>query len=237
VRTVISVDGAKPDVEAARKHGLRYVHLPIGYDGVPEEKTLALAKALRELPGPHYIHCHHGKHRGPTAAAVACVAAGKLDTEGALRVLATMGTGERYRGLWAAAREAKRLDTSAVSLEFREIAPVPPLMEAMVALDQAFENLGTAKKAGWTTPKDHPDVDPPHEALRAREIVTEILRTVDPKARPADYQAWMKACLDAAAELETALRAKSKEVDVLYAKLRKTCSDCHTPYRNTPKKR
>src|SRR5688572_4221378 len=41
VRTVISVDGAKPDVVAAREHGLRYVHLPIGYDGVPAEKMLA----------------------------------------------------------------------------------------------------------------------------------------------------------------------------------------------------
>src|SRR4051812_22126541 len=34
VRTVLSVDGARPEVERARKHGLRYVHLPIGYDGV-----------------------------------------------------------------------------------------------------------------------------------------------------------------------------------------------------------
>src|SRR4051794_20430730 len=29
VRTVISVDGAAPDVERARRFGLRYVHLPV----------------------------------------------------------------------------------------------------------------------------------------------------------------------------------------------------------------
>src|SRR5262245_5214765 len=33
VKTIISVDGAKPDAEAAGRHGLRYVHLPFGYDG------------------------------------------------------------------------------------------------------------------------------------------------------------------------------------------------------------
>ena len=33
--TVVSVDGARPDVETAAKYGLRYVHGPLGYEGVP----------------------------------------------------------------------------------------------------------------------------------------------------------------------------------------------------------
>src|SRR5690606_18255679 len=37
VKTIVSVDGAKPDLELAKKHGLRYVHIPIGYDGVGAE--------------------------------------------------------------------------------------------------------------------------------------------------------------------------------------------------------
>src|SRR4051812_27897995 len=38
VRTIVSVDGAAPDVGTARRYGLRYVHLPITYSGVtPEE--------------------------------------------------------------------------------------------------------------------------------------------------------------------------------------------------------
>src|SRR3984893_602801 len=52
IQTVISVDGARPDVETAHKFGLRYVHLPIGYDGVPPEQGLRIAKAVRDLPGP-----------------------------------------------------------------------------------------------------------------------------------------------------------------------------------------
>src|SRR5262245_49209462 len=61
-KTIISVDGAKPDIELAHKYGMRYVHIPIGYDGVPDDKSRAIAKAIDELPGPIYVHCHHGKH-------------------------------------------------------------------------------------------------------------------------------------------------------------------------------
>ena len=78
IKTVISVDGAKPDVPLAEKYGLQYVHLPHSYDGVPEQRAKELAKAVRDLPGPIYIHCHHGKHRSPAASAVACVGAGMI---------------------------------------------------------------------------------------------------------------------------------------------------------------
>src|SRR5262249_10275117 len=74
VKTVISVDGSQPDVEAARRNGLRYVHLPVGYDGIPRDQAILLVAAIRDLPGPVFVHCHHGKHRGPAAAAVCALA-------------------------------------------------------------------------------------------------------------------------------------------------------------------
>ena len=46
VRTVISVDGAVPDVARAARFGLRYVHLPIGYDGFDEARKLELVRAV-----------------------------------------------------------------------------------------------------------------------------------------------------------------------------------------------
>src|SRR5436189_6043349 len=46
VKTIISVDGAKPDVPLAEKYGLRYVHLPHGYGGVPDDRVKELAKAV-----------------------------------------------------------------------------------------------------------------------------------------------------------------------------------------------
>ena len=60
IKTIISVDGSKPDVEAARKFGLKYVHLPIGYDGVATNRLAELTKVTSEVSGPYFVHCHHG---------------------------------------------------------------------------------------------------------------------------------------------------------------------------------
>lgn len=144
VKTVISVDGAQPDVELARKHGLRYVHLPHGYDGIPGERVRELAKAVRDLPGPIYIHCHHGQHRSPAAAAVACVSAGLIGPESALAVLATAGTSPNYRGLYQSAQSAQRLDDKLLDElrpEFPETASLPPIADAMVQIERTHEHL------------------------------------------------------------------------------------------------
>ncbi len=108
VRTVISVDGAAPDIETARKHGLRYIHLPHGYDGVPEARGLELAKAINEIEGPIYIHCHHGKHRSPAATAVACIVSGRISNIDGKALLELAGTNPNYRGLWSRSRAPKR---------------------------------------------------------------------------------------------------------------------------------
>src|SRR5262245_39148534 len=138
VKTVISVDGAKPDVALAKKHGLRYVHLPHGYNGISTERVMELAKAVRDLPGPVYIHCHHGKHRSPAAAAVACVGAGLLESSAAEPFLKAAGTSENYPGLYSSAREARRFEKrllDELASEFPETAKIPPFAEAMVALE------------------------------------------------------------------------------------------------------
>ena len=71
VKTIVNVDGATPKLEMAQKYGLDYIHIPIGYDGITAEQSAAMVRVMREREGPFYFHCHHGKHRGPTAAAVA----------------------------------------------------------------------------------------------------------------------------------------------------------------------
>lgn len=246
IKLVITVDGAKPDLEAAKKYGLRYVHLPIGYDGVSPERTKELAKAIEELPGPIYIHCHHGKHRGPAAAAAACVVAGKLTNDEAIASMKTLGTGENYTGLWADVRKAKTAtaeELAAFKVEYREVAPVPAMAEAMVHVDMAFEHLTDCKAAGWKQPKDHPDLDPPHEALKLRELYTEIMRTDDFKGRPEDFKMLMVEGQKLAQALEDELSARKKEkfegpiekLNAGYKALKDNCSACHKPYRNAPK--
>jgi hypothetical protein len=71
---------------------------------VPEDRIKELAKAVRELEGPVYIHCHHGKHRSPAASAVACVAAGLIAPQSALAILEAAGTSSADRPLFVVSR-------------------------------------------------------------------------------------------------------------------------------------
>src|SRR5699024_743027 len=98
VQTIISVDGITHDAANAGTLGVRYVHRPVGTDAVPADSGKEIAKAIRELPGPIYIHCHHGKHRSAAAVAVACVFAGDIPASQAEAVLDTFGTGLNYKG-------------------------------------------------------------------------------------------------------------------------------------------
>lgn len=244
VKTVISVDGAKPDVELARKHGLRYVHLPHGYDGIPEQRAKELAKAVRDLPGPIYIHCHHGKHRSPAAATVACVEIGLLQPSDGLSVLKTAGTSEHYRGLYQSAESARRLDDAlldALDVEFRETVELPPLAEGMVALEHTFDHLKTIAAAGWKPTRQHPDIDPPHEALLLREHFTELLRTDEVKRQPERFQQWLQESETASGEIETVLRQSTEaappDLTLLTGKFEvvtKNCTACHREYRDVP---
>jgi protein tyrosine phosphatase (PTP) superfamily phosphohydrolase (DUF442 family) len=246
VKTVISVDGATPDVAAAKKYGLRYVHLPHGYDGVPEDRAKELAKAVRDLPGAVYIHCHHGKHRSPAASAVACVSAGLLDPALAETVLTTAGTSEGYRGLYASARGAKRFDDKLLDelqAEFPETAKIPPLAAAMVELEHTHDHLKSVEAAGWKSPPDHPDIDPAHEALLLREHFTEMLRTDAVKEQPEGFQVLLRTSEVAAQELETALRywkdagmkgSPPAAAAQAFERVTAQCKACHTTYRDVP---
>src|SRR5262245_44975106 len=241
VKTIISVDGMAPDVAAAKKHGLRYVHLPHGYDGVPSGRGMELAKAVRDLPGPIYIHCHHGKHRSPAAAAVACVAAGLIDPSAAETILKTAGTSAAYQGLYQSAREARRLDDKLLDelkADFPERAAVPPLAEAMVAVEKSHEHLTQIAAAGWKAPPQHPDLDPAHEALLLREHFTELMRHESVKTKPPAFQSALADSERAAKQLERALTGQSpaERLTAAFQQVSRGCVDCHRVFRDVPLK-
>jgi protein tyrosine phosphatase (PTP) superfamily phosphohydrolase (DUF442 family) len=245
VKTIVSVDGAKPAVAAAKKYGLRYVHIPVGYNGISRDHGLQLAKAVKYLSGPFYIHCHHGKHRGPAAAAVALMCADeKCGVAAALAVLKSAGTDPRYTGLFKSVQEFKPptpADLTQVPADLPETVPVAGLVQAMVAIDHAFDNLKMARAASWKTPQDHPDIDPPHEALQLMEGYAEMLRLPQVAQRPADFRMWASEGLAHAKKLEMLLRsAKDKKVDVansaeqVYLQVAAVCTRCHAKYRDAP---
>jgi len=238
VKTIITVDGAKPDVAAARQHGIRYVHLPFGYDGVPTNQAARLVKAAETLPGPIFVHCHHGLHRGPAGAAVICMGLDSWTPAQADAWLKLAGTSTNYPGLYRTVEafqppSAEILKT--ISDDFPETSPVPPLADIMVQIDQRVDHLKLIKDAGYKSPASNPDLDPPHEALLLDELFKELARSPIGEKRGADFQARLARAEQAASEFHESLAARpvvALKASSAFQRLNDTCAACHKAHRN-----
>jgi protein tyrosine phosphatase (PTP) superfamily phosphohydrolase (DUF442 family) len=232
VKTVVSVDGARPQTELAARYGLRYVHIPIGYDGVPDEAGKSLARVMHEAEDPIYFHCHHGKHRGPAAAAVACVASGAADGEAALEILRRAGTSEGYAGLWRDVENFQPPADDEVLPDLVSVAEVGSMATAMAQIDRAKDNLALAKEAKWSAVEDHPDIVAAQEAIILREGLHETGRHLT-----ADYdQAFANLLAESEAiaiDLEAAIKSgQHAAADQHFNKLITSCKSCHVKYRD-----
>ena len=235
IKTVITVDGEKPDLKTARKFGMRYVHLPFGYDACPVPTANMIAKAVRDLPGPVYMHCHHGKNRSPAGAAMARIALDGITNAEAVQELERAGTGKNYTGLYAdvrAYRPPTKAELDALPSRFPEIAPTPPMVEPMVQIQRRFDTLLRLQKNGW---KKEPAVDAAYEALQLQELYTELNRTDEVKKHRADFRQWMSEGEAAGKTLEASLRAgRLEEAGLALGKVAAGCGSCHAKYRNVP---
>jgi len=253
VRTIVSVDGARPDFILARQFGLRYVHLPHGYDGIPPERVVELARAVRDLDGPVYVHCHHGKHRSPAASAVACVAAGMINAHQAQRVLQIAGTDPNYIGLFRSIANARLIDKQeldAYEVRFPEVSELPPMAEAMVGFGETFDHLKRVFEAGWRSPASHPDLNPDHEALMLREHFTEMLRADYVMDKPPGFLELLREGEGLTRQLESELRQRSAiagtdrigsgridsdtSLTRQFRAIESNCTDCHRRFRDVP---
>jgi protein tyrosine phosphatase (PTP) superfamily phosphohydrolase (DUF442 family) len=235
-KTVVSVDGAMPDVATAKKYGLRYVHVPMQYSGVKPDEEAKLAKAVETSDGPVYIHCHHGKHRSPAATGAVCVGLGLMTPEQALAEMKNSGTDPKYEGLYRDVMNAKRLTPEqlrAVPAELPEAVKPEGIAEAMVHVDERWEHLKDSKSEKWGVPSKSPDVDPPHEARMLWEGYREIARLADAKEHGEKVLAGLTEAEEAAKELEAALRAKNTEAaSTAFDRGAKACSSCHKKFRD-----
>ncbi|MCC7377351.1 MAG: hypothetical protein IT581_22000 [Verrucomicrobiales bacterium] len=246
VRTLLSVDGSTPDVATAHQFGMKYVHLPHGYDGIPNDLQVRLAKAGQSLPGPIYVHCHHGKHRGPVAAAVLCLAEGRWDTPIAERWLQAAGTSPQYAGLYEVVRRFQRPTAESLKLaspDFPEVSKVPGLVEAMVDIDLRWDHLKLVQKAGYAVPTSHPDLQPPQEAVLLWEHYREARRWPETQSRGTNFVRQLETSETLATNLEQQLRAWSSQpspdlraqLDASMARIGKACIDCHREHRDPSK--
>jgi protein tyrosine phosphatase (PTP) superfamily phosphohydrolase (DUF442 family) len=237
IKTVVSVDGAKPDLEAAKKHGLRYVHLPIGYDGVPAARSRELAAALALLPGPTYMHCHHGKHRSAGALATAAVMLGELDADEAMARMKVSGTAADYKGLWRDVAGAKKCAPYQLGIDptqLPEVATVSGMVHVMSQVDEVNDLLKSAAKAKWQVPADHPDLVPAAEAMRLRDLFGALEHDKDCLAASADFRTILTEARTSARALAEALGPGGDATarDQHFAAIGKSCKDCHVRFRD-----
>lgn len=238
IKTVISVDGAKPDVETAARFGIRYVHLPIGYDGVPTNQALRLVKAAETLPGPIYVHCHHGLHRGPSGAAVICMALEGWTPEQADGWLKLAGTATNYLGLYRSVEQFHPPTPEVlknVSTDFPAQSDVSPLAEVMIEIDGRVDHLKLIKQAGYKTPPSSPDLEPEHEALLLHELFKELLRSPAIEKRGQDFRDKLTQTEEAANSLHLDMLMNPfdpKRADAAFQHMNESCAACHKAYRN-----
>ncbi|MCC6145017.1 MAG: hypothetical protein IT368_14525 [Candidatus Hydrogenedentes bacterium] len=229
IRTVVSVDAQGPDTAAAEARGMRYVHIPIGYNSLPAAQVAAVKKVLEECPRPIYFHCHHGVHRGPAMAAIALRLEPGGTSEAATKVLERAGTSPDYPALWKAVAELDPSSVSSAGVTLHSRAPVPPFPEAMAHIDRAWDGVKACREAGWKTPADQPDLVPVREAQTLEDL---LARCAAPAELAADvrFEALLAASRASAAGVAEALEAGT-DPEGEFAALGLSCKDCHKVYR------
>ncbi len=235
--TAINVDGAPPGPAAARA-GLRVVHVPIGYAGIEDDQALRIVRAAQLSEGPVYVHCHHGKHRGPAAAMLVRIALHGLSTEQGSADLRLSGCSPHYQGLYATVAGFERPSASALSAVDPSalVSRVAPsnVLESMLDLDEFVERLRVHGAADWRPSAEHPDATPAHDALLLREGLRELGRLQTDREGDAQYETFLSSAEDAAAALERELRASSRAdtADEALRQVGVACTACHESFRD-----
>lgn len=242
VRTIVTVDGSTPDVETARKFALRYVHLPVGYDGIGRDQATRIVAAVRTMPGPVFVHCHHGMHRGPAAAALCGIANEGWSKDAADAWMRRAGTSPDYRGLFATVAEfapPSPEELAKAGTRFPERAEIPDLVGRMIAIDGLWDRLKATRKTGVKNPGSAREFDPPHDALQLAEQFKELARDEEARAQGPDFLDRVAESARLAGGLETVLRSASKdstamrpEAEAAFEAVGRSCTSCHKRHRD-----
>jgi len=257
IATIVSVDGKLPDEELAARFGMTYVHVPIHYSGISDDELMRLAKTFREKEAPFYVHCFHGKHRGPAAAEVGRLVLDCIPREQALAELLRCGASSSYEGLYRSIAEGRipeRDETDRYQWSFPAAHPFGGFRQTMVEISRADDSLHYLSKRGWTPGEDHPDLDASNEATKLAAALLRSSELEDVIARPAEFHGWMTDAVKASVELRDALDARAgsagsgssgngspgdvasdasmRSIDRAFDSLSQSCKACHEVYRN-----
>jgi len=241
IKTIISVDAVRPKVEEAKKHHLTYFHVPIGYTKLSTQQVNMVVKAIISAQKPIYIHCHHGKHRGPTVASMALIVLEDVDRDRAVNEMKKIGTSKNYKGLYETVRQFEipnSIELENLPFPF-STAPVESFTEKMGNLDRHWDEIKKISARQWKNNPEHPDIDLAHEALQVAECFSEIIRLKSMKEKPEGFIELLNDAKKLSWVFEDLIRNKavSKKYDI--GKIKKqfdlintNCKNCHQKYRN-----
>ena len=231
VKVIVSVDGAIPKVDFARKYGMRYIHIPIGYDELSEETLLSIKSLAIEVDEKLFIHCHHGRHRGPTVAAIFLMEKEVCQNGQSLKLLEKAGTGEQYTGLWSSVKDHVIQKADKPLPELLEVAQVDSMVESMAKIDRLYDNLKASKNLNWQALPDNPDFSAVHGALIMKEFLRESARTLSDS--DTEQKKFFTESENIAALLENSLKTNNRNAANKHlSDLRKSCIKCHKKFRN-----
>ena len=220
VTVLLSVDARRPRLEEAKRLGMRVVHLPIGYDTVPEDRVHSLTRLLQEESGPVYVHCHQGLHRGPAVASILWMLATDGSTEEARGILDRCGTDPAYRGLWESVRTFRAPGRAKPTAPLPEYVAAEGLSQVMLRIDDACDRI-----AGANRPDRQAALE--HECLLLEELFTELRR---PGLHPGvDEQSMPEAHLEEALAAVRVLKGGFTQAG--FDRLEASCTSCHAAAR------
>lgn len=246
IKTILSVDGKVPDAATAAELGMRYVHIPIQYSGIDELELVQIAKTFRELEGPFFVHCFHGKHRGPAAAAV-----GRLTLDGIPRehAVAEMhqwcGTSLTYDGLFKTIGQGAMPGWKAsgeLAFDFPASHAFDGFRGTMVPMARHWDEIKFARKRKWALNPNKPDIVPAQEALQLSQIFEQCLEQTDLPADTEQVRGWLEDGKQGTGDLARLLTGQKEleaqgvdwkpQAEDAYRLVAKSCKQCHLEYRN-----
>lgn len=250
IKTIVSVDGICPDLKSAELFGIRYIHQPLGYRGISAEDAGTLAHIILKFDGPIYIHCHHGKHRSPAAAAVACVTAGLMTDKSAFKLLTTAGTGAEYKGLFQAVADATPIEANEI-LQLKPALPkqadVTKLVTVMVELDEDMRQLKSllsevSKPADTSlTVQQAQRSNLLERAAVLNDNFTELLRSHQQYESKSEFRKSLLMSQQASEKLQQFLEANlgptlnpehAVQASFLSKLISEQCNECHAAFRH-----
>jgi protein tyrosine phosphatase (PTP) superfamily phosphohydrolase (DUF442 family) len=237
VKTVICIDAVTPLAMTASQAGLKYVHIPCGFQNA-EEMAPRLQAALDANAAPFYVHCHNGRPRTPALVAMLARSTAGWNDDQVRKFLDDNGVTDTYPGLRRAALEYRPSEAKPGSPE-PVAAPTKttPVAQTMASLLADWDPLQAASAKGFATADAAETAALAQNAKNAAKrfddlAITPIMREWDP-----DFVTQLKNCAKELRELDKQLQAPEfpTQRDAAVARFKAIsaqCGACHKQYRN-----